>query len=91
MICLGNLSRQGEESASSGRALDDQAACTASRSVHRGLLPQLPGNWHRLLHAQGGTLEDAQRFAAHASPRTTKLYNRTSDRISLGEIERILI
>ena len=37
----------------------------------------------------GGTIENAQAIAAHESPRTTKLYDRTSDQISLGEIERI--
>lgn len=39
----------------------------------------------------GGKLEHAQTIAAHSSPRTTKLYDRTSDHISLSEIERILI
>lgn len=39
----------------------------------------------------GGTLEHAQRIAAHESPRTTKLYDRTSDQISLDEIERIVL
>lgn len=39
----------------------------------------------------GGTLEHAQRIAAHESPRTTKLYDRTSDEISLDEIERIVL
>ncbi|MCY2962589.1 MAG: tyrosine-type recombinase/integrase, partial [Planctomycetota bacterium] len=39
----------------------------------------------------GGTIEKAQAIAAHESPRTTKLYDRTSDEISLDEIERILI
>jgi site-specific recombinase XerD len=39
----------------------------------------------------GGTLEHAQRIAAHESPRTTKLYDRTSDDITLDEIERICI
>jgi site-specific recombinase XerD len=38
-----------------------------------------------------GTLEKAQAIAAHESPRTTKLYDRTSDEITLDEIERILI
>jgi integrase/recombinase XerD len=37
----------------------------------------------------GGTLEHAQVIAAHESPRTTKLYDRTSDEITLDEIERI--
>ena len=39
----------------------------------------------------GGTIEGAQAIAAHESPRTTKLYDRTSDEITLAEIERIAI
>jgi site-specific recombinase XerD len=39
----------------------------------------------------GGTLEHAQQIEAHESPRTTKLYDRTTDQISLDEIERIAI
>jgi integrase len=39
----------------------------------------------------GSTLEDAQAMAAHESPRTTKLYDRTGDEIMLDEVERILI
>jgi len=39
----------------------------------------------------GGTLENAQAMAAHESPRTTKLYDRTSDEITLDEVERITI
>ena len=39
----------------------------------------------------GGTLENAQAMAAHESPRTTKLYDRTVDEITLDEVERIMI
>ena len=39
----------------------------------------------------GGTLENAQAMAAHESPRTTKLYDRTGDEITLDEVERIVI
>jgi site-specific recombinase XerD len=39
----------------------------------------------------GGTLENAQLMAAHESPRTTKLYDRTGDEITLDEVERIAI
>ncbi|MGE0175339.1 MAG: tyrosine-type recombinase/integrase [Oligoflexales bacterium] len=39
----------------------------------------------------GGTIEHAQQIAAHESPRTTKLYDRTNDQITLDEIERIAI
>jgi site-specific recombinase XerD len=38
-----------------------------------------------------GTLEGAQQMANHASPRTTKLYDRRSDEISLDEVEKITI
>lgn len=38
-----------------------------------------------------GTLEKAQHIAAHESPKTTKLYDRTSDAIDLSEIEKIII
>ena len=31
-----------------------------------------------------GTLEKAQLMAAHESPRTTKLYDRTKDEVTLG-------
>jgi site-specific recombinase XerD len=39
----------------------------------------------------GGTIEKAQQIAAHESPRTTKLYDRTADQLSLDEIERIVL
>jgi site-specific recombinase XerD len=39
----------------------------------------------------GGLLEHAQTIANHSSPRTTKLYDRRSDEISLDEIEKIAI
>ena len=39
----------------------------------------------------GGTVENAQAIAAHESPRTTKLFDRTAKEISLDEIERIVI
>jgi integrase len=39
----------------------------------------------------GGTIENAHIIAAHESPRTTKLYDRTNDTLTLDEIERIAI
>lgn len=39
----------------------------------------------------GGTIERAAAIAAHESTRTTQLYNRTNDQVSLDEIERIVI
>ena len=42
---------------------------------------------HRL--PNGGALEHAQEMAAHESPRTTKLYDRTKERLTQDEVERI--
>ena len=39
----------------------------------------------------GGTLEKAANIANHSSTRTTQLYDRRSDDVSLDEVERILI
>jgi integrase/recombinase XerD len=38
-----------------------------------------------------GTLETAQKIAAHESFRTTKLYDRTDDQLTLDEIEKISV
>ena len=39
----------------------------------------------------GRTLEKAQQMAAHSSARTTKLYDRRNDQVTLDEVERIAI
>ena len=39
----------------------------------------------------GGTLERAATMANHASTRTTQLYDRRSEDITLDEVERVLI
>ena len=39
----------------------------------------------------GGTIEHAQQIACHESPKTTKLYDRTRDLITLDGVDRIVI
>ena len=39
--------------------------------------------------SNGGALEHAQEMAAQESPRTTKLYDRTKERLTQDEVERI--
>ena len=41
--------------------------------------------------SNGGTLENARAIAAHESSQTTRLYDRTGDKITLDEVERIVI
>jgi hypothetical protein len=60
-----------------------------------GLSPASPtALWaagHRISLEGGGTIEHAQAIANHESPKTTKLYDRTSGQIDLDEIEKIRI
>jgi integrase/recombinase XerD len=61
-------------------ALPDRIGCHTWRAT--GITTYLLG---------GGTLERAQQIAAHSSAKTTKLYDRREDKITLDEIERISI
>ena len=75
-----------------GRAGDDQAAGGGSGTAGDDVLPHVSGDGdHGVPLERGGTLEHAQRIAGHSSPKTTKLYDRTADAVSLDEIERIVI
>jgi integrase len=38
---------------------------------------------------RGGSLENAQKLAGHATPTTTKLYDRTDDEVAREEVERL--
>jgi hypothetical protein len=64
--------------------------------------PLCPGSWQEsygtlrtfvgltpIYLENDGRLEHAQQMAGHESPRTTKLYDRTKDEITLSEVERI--
>jgi site-specific recombinase XerD len=79
------------------RALDRVRALrmVKRRAADAGLPPHAV--WNHTFRAtgvtnfmqNGGTLEAAAQIAAHASTRTTQLYNRNPDRIALSEIERV--
>jgi integrase len=47
--------------------------------------------WIKAYLEADGTLENAQAMAVHEISRTTKLYDRTGDEITLGGVERIKI
>jgi hypothetical protein len=51
--------------------------------------PHVSGDRDHRLSLNGGALEHAQEMAAHESPRTTKLYDRTKERLTQDEVERI--
>ena len=64
------------------------------RAVAAGILAPISNHSFRATGitaylANGGALEHAQEMAAHESPRTTKLYDRTKERLTQDEVERI--
>jgi hypothetical protein len=68
-----------------------RAAGQSGRHRHPGVQPHLP--WHRGIAAyleNGSTLEKARQMA-HASTRTTQLYDWREDRGTLDEVVRINI
>jgi hypothetical protein len=64
-----------------------------SRRLHRDQArqPQFPATGITAYPKNGGTLEKAAAIANHASTRTTQLYDRRRDELSLDEVERIVI
>jgi hypothetical protein len=54
-------------------------------------LPHVSGDGDHHYLRNGDMLENAQAMAARESPRTTKLHDRTSDEITLDEVERVAI
>ena len=81
-----------------GRALDRRVvlAMIKRRAAAAGLPPSTCCHTFRATGITaylsiGGTLERAQQIAGHASPKTTKLYDRTADTVTVDEIERIVI
>jgi site-specific recombinase XerD len=84
-----------------GNALSDQAMDQSAawrmirrRAVAAGIHAPIGNHTFRATGitaylSNGGALEHAQEMAAHESPRTTKLYDRTKERLTQDEVERI--
>jgi hypothetical protein len=81
----------GHGAAAGERLCDDPPARGRRRYRDQAWQPQFPGNGHHRLSQDGGTLEEAAAMANHAPTRTTQLYDRGNDKVSLEEVERILI
>jgi hypothetical protein len=70
-----------------------QQAVSRRRRRHQnpGRQSYLPGDRNHGVLKNGGSLENAAAMANHASTRTTQLYDRRRDEMSLDEVERISI
>jgi hypothetical protein len=64
-----------------------RAGCSAPRAGTTAVRFRATGITAYL--ANGGALEHAQEMAAHESRRTTELYDRTKERLTQDEVERI--
>ena len=73
----------------------DHAACTTGpvpvAPPRRSYAERLRRDSRSLGVQSVGALKNAQAIANHESPKTTKLYDRTSDQITLDEVEPIVI
>jgi hypothetical protein len=69
----------------SGAFLRQSSESSAGRIAYHKLPPieEVPAAGVGAYLLNNGSLEKAQMMAAHESPRTTKLYDRTNDRLSL--------
>ena len=77
--------------ASARRPGDDQAARCGCWAAAHDVLSHVPGDGDHGVLVERGTLEPAQQIAAgHALPKTTTLYDRTADRVTVDKIERIV-
>jgi hypothetical protein len=74
-----------------GRLPDDPAPSASRRHQNPHLQSHLRATGITTYLRNAGKLEHAQTMANHSSPRTTKLYNRREEEISLDEVERIAI
>ena len=94
------LSDSGREDKEDDRPADDHSRRvgdgTAHRATEAGIETKIGCHTFRATGItnyleNGGTLEKAQAMANHESSRTTKLYDRRSESLSLDEVERISI
>jgi integrase len=79
-----------------GMTRNDALRMVKRRAAAAGLPPKISCHTFRATGIttyleNHGTIENAQKIAAHESPRTTKLYDRTNDEVTLDEIEKIII
>ena len=77
-------------------ARQDARRMIVRRAVQAGIITSIGCHTFRatgitVYLLNGGLLEYAQQMAAHESARTTKLYDRRNDQVTLDQVERIVL
>jgi site-specific recombinase XerD len=75
---------------------DDAYRMVGRRATDAGIATKIGNHTFRgtgitMYLKNGGTLEKARDMANHANTRTTQLYDRRRDEVSLDEVERVVI
>ena len=95
-ILFQSMPRWGEQMTGQPLSQADAFQMVRRRSADAGILANVGNHSFRATGItaylkNGGTLETAAAMANHSSTRTTQLYDRRSDDVTLDEVERILI
>ncbi|MGH7100783.1 MAG: tyrosine-type recombinase/integrase, partial [Acetobacteraceae bacterium] len=91
------LGGRGRTQLSAGRmSRQDARRMIVRRAIRAGIVTKLGCHTFRatgitVYLLNGGLLEYAQQMAAHESARTTKLYDRRNDQVTLDQVERIVL
>ena len=94
-IAVAGIGRDGKTGVLSERPFDRKDAFAMVQARAAGIATKIGCHTFRatgitIYLTNGGDLEKAQQMAAHESPRTTKLYDRRSDVVSLDEVEKVV-
>ena len=88
--------RGGKQLTEARMARQDARRMIVRRALNAGIITKLGCHTFRatgitVYLLNGGLLEYAQQMAAHESARTTKLYDRRNDQVTLDQVERIIL
>jgi len=62
---------------------------TGASGIETKIGNHIPGDWHHGVFEERRNAREAANIANHASTRTTQLYDRRSDEVTLDEVERV--
>ena len=96
VLTMTRLDRGRKQLSSERMSRQDARRMIVRRALQAGIITKLGCHTFRatgitVYLLNGGLLEYAQQMAAHESARTTKLYDRRNDQVTLDQVERIVL